>query len=84
MDSLIVFLTTASADIEHVSAKRVVDCSQRRKPLQAKVGAGLTVEGFKARLGQNIFGHLGLLESAALVADSIARFPTESHNRFSP
>ena len=75
MDSLIVFLTTASADIEHVWGKRVVDCSQRRKQLQAKVGAGLTVDEFKTRLGQNIFGHLGLLESAALVADSIGMIP---------
>ena len=75
MDSLIVFLTTASADIEHVRGKRVVDCSQRRKQLQAKVGAGLSVDEFKARLGQSIFGHLGLLESAALVADSIGMIP---------
>ena len=75
MDSLIVFLTRASADIEHVWARRVVDCSQRRKQLQAKVGAGLTIDEFKARLGQNIFGHLGLLESAALVADSIGMIP---------
>jgi len=75
MDSLIVFLTTASADIEHVWAKRVVDCSLRRRQLQMKVGAGLSVDQFKASIGTKIFGHLGLLESAALVADSLGIIP---------
>jgi hypothetical protein len=42
MDSLIVFLATSSADIEHVSVRRIVDCSLRRKQLQLKVGAGLS------------------------------------------
>jgi 2,4-diaminopentanoate dehydrogenase len=75
MDSLIVFLATASADIEHVWAKRVVDCSLRRRQLQMKVGAGLSVDQFKASLGNKILGHLGLMESAALVADSIGMIP---------
>ncbi len=75
MDSLIVFLASASADVRHVSAKRVVDCSRRRKQLQMKVGAGLSVEQFNAGLGKSIFGHLGLMESAALVADAIGMIP---------
>jgi hypothetical protein len=49
LDSLIVFLATASADIEQVWAKRVVDCSRRRRQLQTKVGAGLSADEFKAR-----------------------------------
>jgi 2,4-diaminopentanoate dehydrogenase len=75
MDSLIVFLATASADIEHVWAKRVVDCSLRRRQLQMKVGAGLSVDEFKMNLGKKIFGHLGLMESAALVADALGMIP---------
>jgi 2,4-diaminopentanoate dehydrogenase len=75
MDSLIVFLATASADIEHVWAKRVVDCSLRRRQLQTKVGAGLSADEFKASLGKKIFGHLGLMESAALVADALDMIP---------
>ena len=75
MDSLIVFLATASADVEHVWAKRVVDCSRRRKQLQLKVGAGLSVDQFKASLGKKIFGHVGLMESAALVADGVGMIP---------
>jgi len=72
MDSLIVYLATASADVEHVWAKRIVNCSLRRKQLQLKVGAGLSVDEFKANLGTKIFGHIGLMESAALVADASA------------
>jgi 4-hydroxy-tetrahydrodipicolinate reductase len=75
MDSLIVFLATASADIEYVSATRVVDCSRRRKQLQLKIGAGLSPAEFKARLGKNFFGHVGLMESAALIADGIGIIP---------
>lgn len=75
MDSLIVFLATASADIEHVWSRRIVDCSRRRKQLQLKVGAGLSVDQFKASLGKKIFGHVGLMESAALVADGVGMIP---------
>ena len=75
MDSLIVFLATASADVNHVWSKRIVDCSRRRKQLQQKIGAGLSVDQFKANLGKKIFGHVGLMESAALVADGIGMIP---------
>lgn len=75
MDSLIVFLATSSADIEHVSVRRTVDCSLRRKQLQLKVGAGLSVEQFKQKLGKEFFGHAGLMESAALVADGLGMIP---------
>lgn len=75
MDSLIVYLATASADVSHVWSRRIVDCSRRRKQLQQKVGAGLSVEQFKANLGKKIFGHVGLMESAALVADGVGMIP---------
>lgn len=75
MDSLIVYLATASADVNHVWSKRIVDCSRRRKQLQQKVGAGLSVDQFKANLGKKIFGHIGLMESAALVADGVGMIP---------
>jgi hypothetical protein len=75
MDSLIVYLATASADVSHVWSRRIVDCSRRRKQLQQKVGAGLSVDQFKANLGKKIFGHVGLMESAALVADGVGMIP---------
>jgi 2,4-diaminopentanoate dehydrogenase len=84
MDSLIVFLATASADIQHVSARRVVDCSRRRKQLQMKVGAGLSVEQFNAAFGKTVFGHLGLMESAALVADGIGMTPDRITQSIAP
>lgn len=75
MDKLIAFLSKACLDVTAVRAKRVVDCASRRGQLQLKVGAGLTVEEFKGRLGRSLFGHVGLLESAALVADALERWP---------
>lgn len=75
MDSLVVYLASASADVAHVSAKRVVDCLRRRKQLQMKIGAGLTVNEFKASIGKKIFGHVGLMESAAVIADGVGMIP---------
>jgi hypothetical protein len=77
MDSLIVFLATSSADVDHVWSQRIVDCSRRRKQLQQKVGAGLSADQFKANLGKTIFGHVGLMESVALVADGVGVIPDQ-------
>jgi len=45
-----------------------VDVSTRRKALQRKVGAGLTVSEFEQKVAEGAFGHVGLWESLALVA----------------
>lgn len=84
MDTLIVYLATACLDVKSVRAKRVVDSSRRRKQLQLKVGAGLSVGEFKANLGKTIFGHVGLLESAALVADGLDMRPDEISQSIEP
>jgi 4-hydroxy-tetrahydrodipicolinate reductase len=47
---------------------RVVDAAKRRGPLRAKVGAGLTAEEFRAGVASKKLGHVGLSESAAIIA----------------
>ncbi len=71
MDKLIVTLAAVSQRIEHARAVRVVDASKRRLPLQKKIGAGLTVEEFRARVGAGVIKHVGLPESVAMVADAL-------------
>jgi hypothetical protein len=52
--------------VSRVSATRVVDVGTRRVQLQRKVGAGLDVKDF----GQ-VSGHIGLRESACMIADRL-------------
>jgi len=71
MDKLIITLAAVSQRIEHAKALRIVDASMRRQPLQKKIGAGLSVEEFRARVKEGTIKHVGLPESVAMVADSL-------------
>jgi hypothetical protein len=72
MDKLVITLAAVSQRIEHAKALRVVDASKRRLPLQKKIGAGVTVEEFRAKVAEGVIKHVGLLESVAMVADSLS------------
>jgi 2,4-diaminopentanoate dehydrogenase len=71
MDKLVVTLAAVSQRIEHAKALRIVDASKRRLPLQKKIGAGMTVEEFRAKVADGVIKHVGLPESVAMVADSL-------------
>src|ERR1700719_4396829 len=71
MDKLGVTLAAVSQRIEHAKALRIVDASKRRLPLQKKIGAGMSVEEFRAKVSEGIIKHVGLPESVAMVADSL-------------
>jgi 2,4-diaminopentanoate dehydrogenase len=71
MDKLVVTLAAVSQHIEHASAIRIVDASKRRLPLQKKIGAGMSVEEFRAKVREGTIKHVGLPESVAMVADSL-------------
>jgi len=71
MDKLVVTLAAVSQRIEHAKALRVVDASKRRLPLQKKIGAGMTIEEFRAQVKAGAIKHVGLPESVAMVADSL-------------
>jgi 2,4-diaminopentanoate dehydrogenase len=71
MDKLVVTLAAVSQRIEHAKAVRIVDASKRRLPLQRKIGAGMTVEEFRAQVAAGVIKHVGLPESVAMIADSL-------------
>ena len=71
LDSLPAFLTGVCTDVRSVFARRIVDAATRREPLQRKVGAGLSVEEFQRRVEEGRLGHVGLVESVALLADCL-------------
>lgn len=77
MDKLVITLAAVSQRIEHARALRIVDASKRRLPLQKKIGAGMTVDEFRAQVKAGVIKHVGLPESVAMVADSL-NLPVET------
>ncbi len=71
MDKLLITLSAASQEIESARAVRIVDASKRRLPLQKKVGAGMSVEEFRAEVAAGKIKHHGLPESVAMVSDAL-------------
>jgi len=71
MDTLPIFLSSVCQQVESVQVTRVLDASTRRLPLQRKIGAGLTVEEFKREVQDGKLGHVGLLESIAMLSDGV-------------
>jgi 4-hydroxy-tetrahydrodipicolinate reductase len=68
MDRLALAAAGACVRVDRVKVRRVVDAARRRGPLRAKVGAGLTKEEFDAGVAEKKLGHVGLSESAAMIA----------------
>jgi len=71
MDTLVATLTGVCQQVEAVRVARVVDVATRREQLQRKVGVGLSVEEFRAKVATGRFGHVGLQESCWLVAEAL-------------
>ncbi|NOY79141.1 MAG: dihydrodipicolinate reductase [Calditrichaeota bacterium] len=71
LDTLVLVATGVCEDVTRVRAERVVDASERRLPLQKKVGAGMTPEEFQKLVDAGKLGHIGMKESVALVAKGL-------------
>lgn len=71
MDYLPVVLSGAARRVDSVRVHRVQDAGQRREPLQAKVGAGISAEEFERRAIGGTIGHVGLTESAQAIAGAL-------------
>lgn len=71
MDALPLFMTGVCHDVRKLHVERHVDAGTRRYPLQKKVGAGMSREAFREQMANKTMGHVGLLESLYLVADTL-------------
>jgi 4-hydroxy-tetrahydrodipicolinate reductase len=71
MDVLPVCLTGVCGEVRSIQARRVVNASTRREPLQRKIGSGLPPEEFRRLFDAGRAGHAGLKESLALIAHSL-------------
>jgi hypothetical protein len=73
MDALPLHLTALCQRVDRIDVRRVINASKRRGPFQAKIGAGMTVEEFQARMEAGRMGHVGLPESIAMVFDTLGK-----------
>lgn len=73
MDSLPLNLTAICQRVDHIAVRRVINASTRRGPFQAKIGSGMTVEGFQAKMDIGRIGHVGLPESIGMVFDTLGK-----------
>jgi 4-hydroxy-tetrahydrodipicolinate reductase len=71
MDALALMLTAPCARVRRVSVTRVVDAARRRLPLQRRVGAGLNLGQFRRAVTEGTVRHVGLVESAHMVASGL-------------
>ena len=73
MDSLPLCLTAICQSVDHIDVRRVQNASLRRGPFQAKIGCGMTVEEFAARMATGRMGHVGLRESVGMVLNTLGK-----------
>jgi 4-hydroxy-tetrahydrodipicolinate reductase len=71
LDTLPLLLTAACVRVDAVRVRRIVDTNERRVPLQLKAGVGLDRSTFLDRVSHRTIGHVGLEQSAQLVAEGL-------------
>lgn len=84
MDSLPLFLTSIAQKVDHIAVTRVINATTRRGPFQAKIGAGLTVEEFNAKMAAGRMGHVGIPESVAMIFDTLDKELVRFGNNVEP
>jgi 4-hydroxy-tetrahydrodipicolinate reductase len=73
MDSLPLYLTAICQRVDRIEVTRVINASTRRGPFQAKIGCGMAVDDFGARMAAGRMGHVGLVESMGMVFHTLGR-----------
>ena len=68
MDALALYASGISERVTGVRVHRAQEAGVRREPLQRKVGAGITPAEFAARKSAGTIGHVGLVESVAMIS----------------
>jgi 4-hydroxy-tetrahydrodipicolinate reductase len=72
MDTLPITMTGLCQEVQSIRVVRMMDSSKRRIPYQAKIGTGLSPEEFRRRIEEKrITGHVGLVESIAMIASAL-------------
>lgn len=73
MDLIPAAVASATKNPKSIHVVRSVDVSRRRRQLQAKTGVGHTHARFDKEVSEGALGHVGLIESAHLIALSLGK-----------
>jgi len=73
MDSLPLNLTAICQRIDRIEVTRVINATNRRGPFQAKIGSGMSVKDFRAKMDDSRIGHVGMPESVGMVLDTLGK-----------
>ncbi len=73
MDWVPSLVVSATKNPTSIHVVRSVDVSRRRRQLQAKTGVGQTRAKFEKEMQEGVLGHVGLVESAHLIALSLGK-----------
>lgn len=85
MDKLPLTLTAVCQEVNSVDIIRIQNASTRREPLQRKVGAGMTVDEFRAAVGAGRIKHMGLKESLMMVGHGLGvQFDSVTDEKIEP
>jgi len=84
LDTLAVALSGVCQKVNSIRAERVVNASQRRLPLQRKIGAGLSAAEFEREVTAGAIKHVGLPESVGLIALAMGWKVGEIQERITP
>ena len=68
MDAWPLYMTVPCQEVRAIRATRIQDASDRRGPFQRKIGAGLDEAEFRRRADDGEIRHVGLTESARMIA----------------
>jgi 4-hydroxy-tetrahydrodipicolinate reductase len=71
MDALAITLTGVADRVDAITINRIQDARIRRLPFQQKIGSGLTIEQFAAKVKAGTVRHVGLTESIAMIASAM-------------
>jgi hypothetical protein len=84
MDYLAIVLSAVARRVDRVEVHRVQDAGTRRVPLQRKVGAGMEPRAFRSAVAAGRLGHVGLVESAHMLAGAFGWRLTDLEERVEP
>src|SRR5208337_5484725 len=84
LDTLAVALSGVCQKVNAIRAERVVNASNRRLPLQKKIGAGLSPQEFDRKVAEGTITHVGLPESVGLIALAMGWKVGEIQERITP
>ncbi len=84
MDALPLYLTSLCQRVDRIEVIRAINASTRREPFQKKIGSGMTVETFNAKMASGEMGHVGLPESVGMLVQTLGKHLVRTESTVEP